>query len=85
MIRTDRYTIKHGNHQRWLEEKVHAVNFVWNWYNNAQHHAFRYNQKWLTGFDLNNLAAGTGKMLDRHSQTVQAICEKYAQSRSGRH
>lgn len=82
MIRTYRYRLKDGNHLGWLVSHARSVNLVWNWCNDAQRHALRHNLKWPRAFDLSNLAAGSGKMLDLHSQTIQAICERYAQSRT---
>jgi IS605 OrfB family transposase len=59
-----------------------AVNFVWNYCNDAQKHEVAWNKRWLSGFDLNNLTAGSSKELKLHSGTVHAVCEQYAKSRS---
>ena len=52
-----------GNHTKWLISRAHAVNFVWNWCNDAQKHAIWHNQKWPSGFDLNKLSSGCGQEL----------------------
>lgn len=64
-----------------LDSKSRACNFVWNYCNDAQKHARSWNKRWLTGFDLNSLTAGSSKELGLHSGTVNAICEQYAKSR----
>jgi len=65
-----------------LNEQACAVNFVWNFCNDRQKDALRFGRQWLTGFDLNNLTAGSSKELGLHSGTINAICEQYAKSRS---
>ena len=74
-----RYRVKSLNGL--LNRQARAVNFVWNYCNNAQKHARAWNQKWLTGFDLNKLTAGSCQELGLHSGTVNATCEQYAKSR----
>ena len=58
-----------------------SVNQVWNFCNETQEHALRWNQRWPTGFDLNKLTTGCSKELGLHSQTVQAVGEEYATRR----
>ena len=58
-----------------------AVNFVWNYCNDAQKHAVSWNKKWLSGFDLNYLTASSAKELKLNAQTIQAIGQQYAKSR----
>lgn len=82
MIRTFQYRIMDSCAGKRLAAHARAVNFVWNFCNDRQKDALRWNRKWLSGFDLSNLCAGASKELGLHSQTVQAICERYAQSRS---
>ncbi len=81
MIRTYRYRIKDSSAAPKLNELARACNFVWNFCNESQEHALRWNQRWPTGFDLNKLTAGCSKELGLHSQTVQAVCEQYATRR----
>ena len=64
-----------------LNRQARAVNFVWNYCNDRQKDALRFGRKWLTGFDLNNLTAGSSKELGISSSSVNAICEQYAKSR----
>lgn len=78
MIKTFRYRIKDATDGAKLDKLARAVNFVWNFCNETQEHALRWNQRWPTRFDLNKLTAGSGKELGLHSQTVQAVCEQYA-------
>ena len=81
MIRTYRYRIKDSSAAPQLNKLARACNFVWNFCNESQEHALRWNQRWPTGFDLNKLTAGCSKELGLHSQTVQAVCEQYATRR----
>lgn len=55
-----------------------AVNFVWNYCNETAFHAIRAYSKWLTGFDLNKLTAGSGNEIGLASGTVQLIGQEYA-------
>jgi len=64
-----------------LNRKARAVNFVWNYCNDRQKDALRFGRKWLSGFDLNKLTAGSSKELGLHSDTINAVCERYAGSR----
>jgi len=58
-----------------------AINFVWNFCNDRQKDAIRFGRKWLSGFDLNGLTAGSSKELAIHSGSINAVCEQYATSR----
>ena len=77
MIRTYRYRIKDSSAAPQLNKLARACNFVWNFCNESQEHALRWNQRWPTGFELSKLTAGCSKELGLHSQTVQAVCEQY--------
>jgi transposase len=57
------------------------VNYVWNYCNETSLNAIRKDSKFLSWVELNNLTSGTSKILNLHSQTVQAVCETYAKSR----
>ena len=81
MIRTYRYRIKDSTAAPTLNRLARSVNQVWNFCNESQEHALRWNQRWPSGFDLNKLTAGCSKELGLHSQTVQAVCEQYATRR----
>lgn len=79
MILVYRYRVKslHGL----LNKQSRACNFIWNYCNDRQKDALKWGRKWLTGFSLNNLTAGSSRDLGLHSQTVNAVCEQYAKSR----
>lgn len=79
MILVYRYRVKSLNGL--LNQQSRAVNFVWNYCNDAQKHALKWRTRWPTGFDLNVLTTGSSKELGIHSGTVNAVCEQYAKSR----
>ncbi len=81
MDRVYRYRVKGSRSLRILAKEARAVNFVWNWANDQQKHAVRWNRPWLRPFDLNNLASGGCEEIDLGAETIQAICEQYATSR----
>lgn len=67
-----------------LNKQARAVNFVWNFCNDRQKDALKWDRRWLTGFDLNNLTAGSSKELGLGSHAVNAVCEQYARARKQR-
>jgi putative transposase len=77
---TYRYRVKSLNGL--LNQQSRVVNFVWNYCNDRQKDALRFNRKWHSGFDLNKLTTGSSKELGLYSGTVNAVCEQYAKSRS---
>ena len=68
-----------------LNRQARACNFVWNFCNETQKHALKWNKRWPTGFDLNRLTTGSSKELALHAGTINAVCEQYAKSRSQKH
>jgi putative transposase len=78
----DRYRVKSLNDL--LNQQARAVNYVFNYCNDVQRQALKWNKKWPTGFDLNTLTTGSSKELGLHSGTVNAVCEQYAKSRAQR-
>ena len=65
-------------HTRWLISLAQEVNFVWNYCNETSCRAIERHQKFLSGYDLCSLTAGSTKEgLHLHSQTIQAICGEY--------
>src|SRR5258708_39678402 len=64
-----------------LDRQARACNFVWNFCNDTQLYALKWNKRWPTGFDLNRLTAGSSKELALHAGTINAVCEQYAKSR----
>ena len=81
MIRTYRYRVKDSSAAPQLNRWAQSVNRVWNFCNESQEHALRWNQRWPTYQDLCKLTTGSSKELGLHSQTVQAVCEQYATRR----
>jgi hypothetical protein len=67
-----------------LNSQARACNFVWNFRNETQQQALKWNKRWPTGFDLNRLTAGSSKELALHAGTINAVCEQYAKSRRQR-
>jgi len=65
-----------------LNAQARAVNYVWNYCNDAQKHARSWGKRWLTGFDLSYLTAGSNKELGLPARTVNAVGEQYARSRA---
>lgn len=82
MILIYRYRVKSLNGL--LNKQARAVSFVWNYCNDRQKDALRFGRRWLTGFDLNNLTAGSSKELGLHAGTINACCEQYARSRAAK-
>jgi putative transposase len=83
MILVYRYRVKSLNGV--LNQQARKVNFVWNYCNDRQKDALRFDRPWLTGFDLNKLTTGSSKELELHSGTINAVCEQFAKSRSQHH
>ena len=81
MDRVYRYRVKGSSSLRKLAKMANAVHFVWNFCNDTQKTAVRWDRRWLTGFDLNTLTDGCSKDLGLGAQTVQAIGQQYALSR----
>jgi IS605 OrfB family transposase len=57
---------------------ANSVNCVWNFCNETSLYAIRYNNEWLSGFDLQKLTKGVSKDLGINSTTVQEVCSEYA-------
>lgn len=79
MILTLRYRVK--NLAGDLNRQARAVNFVWNYCNDAQRHAVGWGRKWLSGYELINLTSGTSKDLGLLATTINAVCARYDRSR----
>jgi hypothetical protein len=80
MLLVYRYRVK--SNLGLLNKQASAVNFVFNYCNDRHKDALRFDRKWLSGFDLNNLTTGSSKELGIHSGPINAMCEQYAKSRS---
>ncbi len=81
MIKTFSFRIKDSASAKHLEAMARQTNTVWNFCNDTQRHAIKWNKRWPTGYDLQKLTAGSSKDLDLHSQSIQAVCEEYATRR----
>jgi putative transposase len=66
---------------KYLTHHANACNFVWNYCCNAQKHAFKWNKKWPSTFDLIKFTTGCATELGLHSDTVSAICRQFISSR----
>lgn len=86
VLLTYRYRLKDGSRsrRRELRRMAREVNRVWNFCNETQLFALKHGKKWPRAFDLNNLVAGSSKLLGLQSHTIQAVCEKYATSREAK-
>jgi putative transposase len=68
-----------------LSRQARAVNFVWNYCNEAQRHAFQtrwaWKDKWLSYGQLAALTGGSSKELGLQGHTIQKVCDQYVLSR----
>lgn len=80
MLLTLKFRLK-DKHAAELNRQARAVNVVWNYCNETQQKAVRSNRRWLTRFDLMGLTAGSSKLLNIHSGTINRVCDTYASSR----
>lgn len=78
MFLTLKYRIKDSNSAVKLNRMAKSVNYVWNYCNEASVKAIEYNNKWLSGFDLNYLTVGCCAELGIMANTIQSVCEEYA-------
>ena len=71
-------------HAAELNRQSRAVNFIWNYCNDAQRHVLRWD-RWLSAFDLMKLTAHCSKELNIHGHTVQRVCKAYVDARQTHH
>ena len=67
-------------HAAELNRQARAVNFVWNYLNDAQRHMLRWD-RWLSTYAFQRLTAGACKELDLHAHTIKCICDAYVRAR----
>jgi len=67
-------------HASELNRQARAVNFIWNYCNEAQRHVLRWD-RWLSKYDLQYLTAGSSKELDIHAHTIKRVCNAYVTAR----
>jgi putative transposase len=83
-IRTLRLKVK-AEAYPWLNAAAVEVNQVWNWGNETSYKAvrpFAGPGKWLTGFDLDKLAAGASECFEHiGSDTIQRVNAEFARRR----
>jgi len=77
---TYKFRVK-DKHAAELNRQARAVNFVWNFCNETQKHALKWEKKWPSGYDLQKLTAGAADELGLHAHTVQRVCSEYEKSR----
>lgn len=80
MHKTFRFRVK--NMEGELNRQARACNVVWNFCNDTQKQALKWNKHWPTAFDLINLTVGACFELKLGSSTINEVCKQYAQSRS---
>ena len=76
---TYRYRVKNLNGL--LNAQARAVNFVWNFCNDTQKHALRWNKKWPSAYDLMKLTTGSSKELGVAANSINTVCALYDRSR----
>lgn len=64
-----------------LNKAARAVNFVWNYCNDAQKHALKHSAKWPSGYTLGRLTAGSSRELNISAATIERACIRFEQSR----
>ena len=77
MTKTFSFRIKDSTSAKHLRAMARAVNYVWNYCNEIQKKAAHDNRRWVNWVMLNNLTSGCSKELRLHSQTIQAIGERF--------
>jgi putative transposase len=72
-------------HAAELNRQARAVNFVWNYCNEAQRHTFQtrwgWRDKWLPYKTLAGMTAGAAVELNLHAHTIQRVCREYVKAR----
>lgn len=80
VTRTLRVRLK-DKHSALLREQARAVNQVWNYCNELSFKHWQRQRKFFSAYDMQPYTKGAGKLLDLHSQTVQAVQEEYCSRR----
>jgi len=78
-VLTYQYKIRRGT--RLLDLNARKVNLIFNYCNETSINAIKRDGKFLSGYDLQALTAGTNKTLKLNSQTTQMVCAEYANRR----
>lgn len=77
MIKTYQFRLKSTNEAK-LNKMASAVNFVWNYCNQASFEHITKLNKWLSGYDFQPLTKSTSKQLGINANTIQMIGHEYA-------
>ena len=64
---TYKFRIKDATTAKRLNQMAGNVNLVWNYCNETSIKAIRYDNKWLSNYDLHKLTSGCGSELNLHS------------------
>lgn len=81
MYLTYSYRIKDKTSKKVLNELTSKVNFVWNYCNEVSYKSIKSYSKWLSKYDLINMAANTSKDLNVHAKTIELVCQEYTKKR----
>lgn len=68
-------------HTAELYRQARAVNFVWNYINQAQRRTWQESRRFLSRFALQRFTAGTSQELGLHAHTIQQVCRAYTEAR----
>lgn len=77
-MKTYQFRIKDSSQKVYLCSLASKVNLIWNYCNQAHFDVLRNRSKWLTWVDLNKLTSGSSRLLNLHSDSINAVCEEYA-------
>ena len=78
---TYKYRIKDATTGKQLQRMGWAVNRVWNFCNETSLLVWRREKRFISGFELINLCAGSGHELGLHTDTISEICSEYVKKR----
>lgn len=77
-MRTLKFRLKDSNSKRkCLSGMSKAVNFVWNYCNEASFNQLKKHSVWLNSGELQKLTSGVGKEINLNSQVIQGICKEF--------
>ena len=69
-------------HNKKLLDMAWKVNRVWNYANEISYRSIREKRKFLSGYDIQKYTAGSSKLLELPSSTIDAICSEFATRRT---
>src|ERR1700756_2321572 len=80
MLTTYKFRLKDTCNSELIRQSC-IVNQIWNFCEETQRHALKWNKKWPSAYELQKLTSGVSKELDIHSHTIQLVCHQYYNSR----